>query len=191
MTESSKATRERILVAAYGQFYRSGFMRVSMDAIAKAAGVTKRSVYYHFESKDALAHAALENQQRQALDLVRSWGNAPASSAEEFVTLLFGNLDRWSRRRGWTGSGYTRLTYELADLPGHPVRHASSAHKKSVERWLSGKLSELGCKDADRAAGEIMILIEGTMSLILIHGPSDYATIAAGAASAIVQHRSA
>lgn len=165
-------------------------MRVSMDAIAKAAGVTKRSVYYHFESKDALAHAALENQQRKALDLVRSWGDAPASSAEDFVTRLFGQLDSWSRSRGWTGSGYTRLTFELADLPGHPVRHASSAHKKSVERWLSEKLSEHDCEDADRVAGEIAILIEGTMSLVLIHGPSNYAEIAADAGRSLVRRRS-
>jgi len=51
---SGQATRQRILDAAYEFFRRSGFTRVSMDEIAAATVVTKRTLYYHFESKDAL-----------------------------------------------------------------------------------------------------------------------------------------
>jgi AcrR family transcriptional regulator len=189
MMPLSKATRERILIAAYAQFYKNGYARVSMDAIALAAGVTKRSVYYHFESKDALVHAALENQRDQALDLVRSWGNASVASPKDFVTRLFAHLDSWSRGENWTGSGYTRLTMELADLPGHPARQTAREHKKSVELWLSAKLSDLGVRHADQTAREIMILIEGTMSLSLIHGPANYAQAAADAAKILIDHR--
>lgn len=189
MTENVIATRDRILAAAYAQFYRSGFARVSMDAIAKAAGVTKRSVYYHFESKDALAGAALENQQSHMLALFRSWGEAPAASAAEFVTRLFENLDNWSRNRHWTGSGFTRMAFELADMPGHPVRRVSRNHKRSVERWLAEKLSTYGLTDADQAAREIVILIEGTMSLTLIHGTSEFAKTAGNAARTLVEFR--
>lgn len=190
MAEPAIATRDRILAAAYAQFYRSGFARVSMDSIAKAAGVTKRSVYYHFESKDALAGAALENQQSHALNLVRSWGDAPAASAAEFVTRLFESLDRWSRDRRWTGSGFSRMAFELADMPGHPVRKVSRNHKRSVERWLAEKLSTFGLADTDQAAREIMILIEGTMALTLIHGTSEFAKTAANAARTLVDFRS-
>lgn len=189
MTESAIATRDRILAAAYAQFYRSGFARVSMDSIAQAAGVTKRSVYYHFESKDALAGAALENQQSHALNLFRSWVEAPAATATEFVTQLFENLDRWSRNRHWTGPGFTRMAFELADMPGHPVRQVSRNHKRSVERWLSEKLSTYGLVDTDQAAREIVILIEGTTALTLIHGTSHYTKSAADAARALVGFR--
>lgn len=189
MAEPEMATRDRILDAAYAQFYRNGFARVSMDAIADAAGVTKRSVYYHFESKDELAGAALENQQSQALNLVRSWGEAPAASAADFVTRLFENLDRWSRNRHWTGSGFTRMAFELADMPGHPVRQVSRNHKRSVERWLAEKLSAYGLTDTDRAAREIVILIEGTMALTLIHGTPHYSKSAADAARVLVESR--
>ncbi len=47
-------TRQRIIDAAYLLFYKTGFMRSSIDAVAEAAGITKRTLYQHFDSKDAL-----------------------------------------------------------------------------------------------------------------------------------------
>ena len=44
MAKDPPATRDRILHAAYALFYREGFARVSVDAIAKAAGVTAEVV---------------------------------------------------------------------------------------------------------------------------------------------------
>jgi Bacterial regulatory proteins, tetR family len=39
-------TRKRIIEAAYRMFYRDGFFRSGVDAIAEAAHVTKRTLYY-------------------------------------------------------------------------------------------------------------------------------------------------
>ena len=54
MPRSSTDTRERILQAAYELFYAKGFARVGVDAVAEKAGLTKRTLYYHFKSKDDL-----------------------------------------------------------------------------------------------------------------------------------------
>ena len=43
MKRSKAQTRDRILDAAYGLFWRQGFLRVSLDEIAARAGITKRS----------------------------------------------------------------------------------------------------------------------------------------------------
>ncbi len=152
---------------------------MSMDAIAQASRVTKRGIYYHFNSKDALISAVLENQQSHALALFESWGKKPASSPAEFLSNLFAELERWSNGAHWRGSGYTRLTMELADLPGHPARKAARQHKRAVEDWLTGRLSDLGAQQPELLARETMILIEGTLSLILIHGETSYARTAA------------
>jgi AcrR family transcriptional regulator len=185
MPRNSAETRKRILTVAYRLLYKRGFTRVSMDAIAAAAGVTKRSVYYHFESKDALISAVLKDQQSYALALFESWGNKPADSVAEFLSNLFLALERWASGTGWRGSGYTRLTMELADLPGHPARKVARQHKRAIEDWLTIKLSRLGAQDAERLAREIMLLIEGSLSLILIHGEPRYASAAARAAKTL------
>jgi AcrR family transcriptional regulator len=53
-------TRERLLKAGYREVYRSGFQSASIDTILAAANVTKGALYYHFESKEALGHAIID-----------------------------------------------------------------------------------------------------------------------------------
>src|ERR1700689_263621 len=53
-------TRERLLQAASREIYRSGFQSASLDTILAIAGVTKGALYYHFDSKEALGYAVVE-----------------------------------------------------------------------------------------------------------------------------------
>jgi AcrR family transcriptional regulator len=170
MGRSGEATQARILAAAYRQFYRLGYARVTMEAVAEAAGVTKRTVYQHVESKDALLAAVLERQQDLAMALVRGWGAERAASERELVEAVFSGLERWAARPRWLGSGYTRLAMELADLPGHPARAIAGKHKRSVEAWLEGEFARLGTAAPAARAREVVLLIEGAICLVLIHG---------------------
>lgn len=53
-------TRERLLQAGYREMYRSGFQSASIDSILAATNVTKGALYHHFESKEALGYAIVE-----------------------------------------------------------------------------------------------------------------------------------
>jgi len=64
-------TRVRLLQAAFQEMYRSGFRSADLDAILAAAGVTKGALYYHFDDKEALGHAVLEEV--MASDLHQKW----------------------------------------------------------------------------------------------------------------------
>jgi len=55
----SATTRDRILRAANEMFARQGFGRVSMRAVATAAGVTKPALYYYFKDKESLFEECL------------------------------------------------------------------------------------------------------------------------------------
>ena len=59
MARDVRATREQIIQAADALFYGEGIRSASMDAIAARASVTKRTIYYHFPSKDDLIAAYL------------------------------------------------------------------------------------------------------------------------------------
>ena len=52
--QKSRATRERILDAAFGTFARRGYRDTAMDEIAAAAGTSKGGVYFHFPTKEAI-----------------------------------------------------------------------------------------------------------------------------------------
>jgi TetR/AcrR family transcriptional regulator, transcriptional repressor for nem operon len=53
-------TRERLLQAAFREVYKSGFQSAGLDAILSAAGVTKGALYHHFDNKEALGYAIVE-----------------------------------------------------------------------------------------------------------------------------------
>jgi AcrR family transcriptional regulator len=182
MDRPAPTTRDRILQAAYEMFYRNGFARVSVDAIAGRAGVTKRTVYYHFESKDQIAGAMMEVQHLHLMAQYRSWLGPSAVTAPDIVRSLFSRLKTWAEGPDWLGSGFSRMTAELADLGGHPARRAADRHKAEVETWLAERFAKVGVVEGDTLAREIMVLIEGSMSLALIHGDARYVDAAMHAA---------
>ncbi|HDH03013.1 MAG TPA: TetR/AcrR family transcriptional regulator [Actinobacteria bacterium] len=57
---TSANRREQLLEAAAACFYREGFEAASMRTIAEEAGMRTASIYYHFDSKDALLVAVHE-----------------------------------------------------------------------------------------------------------------------------------
>lgn len=186
MPRDANATRRKILDAAYLQFRRKGYARVSMDEIAAAAKLTKRTLYQHFRSKDALLAAVFELQHELALTSLDSFGDRAAENAGQFVDIMFSALAEWSSKPRWAGSGYTRVVMELADLPGHPARVIARRHKAILERHLAAMLEKAGIADASARAREVWLLSEGAMALILIHGDRSYASAAAAAAKRLL-----
>jgi hypothetical protein len=87
----------------------------------------------------------------------------------------------------WSGSGFTRLVVELADLPGHPARAIARSAKATTESWLAELLSNARVSQSRERAREIMLLTEGAMALMLIHGDRRYIEAAARAAKQLVK----
>jgi AcrR family transcriptional regulator len=191
MPRSSEATRRRILDAAYELFYRKGFTRVGVDEIAGLAGVTKRSLYYHFRSKDELLAAVLDLQHELSMAHIRRYDDRYRVDPDEIVSILFSELARWSEKPGWTGAGFTRVAMELADLPGHPARSAAHRHKAAREAWYAEILAKAGAVSPLEGARQISLLTEGAIALILIHGDRSYAEAAANAAKELLRSAAA
>nr|WSY51625.1 TetR/AcrR family transcriptional regulator [Streptomyces sp. NBC_00886] len=60
--ERAEATRQAILDGAAAAFDRLGFGSASLTDIALEAGVTKGALYFHFKSKESLAHTLVQEQ---------------------------------------------------------------------------------------------------------------------------------
>jgi AcrR family transcriptional regulator len=184
---SGEHTRKRTLDAAYVLFRRKGYTRVSMDEIAAATAVTKRTLYYHFRSKDELLAAVLEGQHDLALAAFRTFGDKLSGSPVAIVDALFKDLGAWADKPRWAGSGFTRLVVELADLPGHPARHIARRHKLVLESQLGELFAKAGMRSPRARAREIHLLSEGAIAMMLIHGDRKYAAAAAQAGKRLLQ----
>lgn len=186
MPRDSAPTRERILDAANRLFYADGIRAVSVDAVAQKAGVTKRTLYYHFKSKDDLVAAYLASRDQPNLALFETWFREADGGLADKVGALFANLGRSARHPKWRGCGFLRTAAELANMPGHPAVAVGAAHKKKFETWLAGKIAEEGRGDAAALARQVVVLMDGAFSTMLVHRDPDYIDAAGRAAAALL-----
>ena len=133
-------TRERIIAAASKLFYSDGIKGVSVDAVAAKAGLTKRTLYYHFRSKDDLVAAYLAARDQPNLALFKRWFAETEGGLPDKVEAIFRNLARSARHPKWKGCGFLRTSAELANLPGHPAIKIGAAHKKEIRGLAARQL---------------------------------------------------
>src|ERR1700754_2882276 len=97
MTDAPNATRDRIISAASKLFYSEGIRAVSVDAVAEKAGLTKRTLYYHFRSKDDLIAAYLDARDQPNIALFKRWFSEAEGVLAAKVRAIFYNLAKAAR----------------------------------------------------------------------------------------------
>jgi AcrR family transcriptional regulator len=60
--------REQLIDAALEVILERGYARISIEAIARAAGITRPVVYDHFPNLNRLLHAVIEREERISLE---------------------------------------------------------------------------------------------------------------------------
>ncbi|MBB4577437.1 AcrR family transcriptional regulator [Rhizobium lentis] len=192
MTSHTIPTRERIISAAAKLFYNEGIRSVSVDAVAEKAGVTKRTLYYHFASKDDLIGAYLEARDQPNLALFQRWFAETEGNPADKVQGIFRNLASSARHSKWKGCGFLRTAAELANMPGHPAMKIGTAHKKKVEDWLRVMFEAAGIgTGAPQLARQIVLLLDGSFALVLLHRDPAYIEAAGDAARSLIRTASA
>lgn len=70
--EDALETRNHLLDAAEDVFYRAGYARTTLEAVAEAAGLTRGAIYWHFKNKSDLFNAMCERVRLPMEELVAS-----------------------------------------------------------------------------------------------------------------------
>jgi AcrR family transcriptional regulator len=166
----SERTRERLLQAASREIYRSGFQSASLDAILSVAGVTKGALYYHFDSKEALGHAVVDEV--IAPDVRGKWVR-PLQTGKDPIDALIGAVQgipvRLADVRG--GCQLNNLAQEMSPLDaGFRKRLATifEAWREAVASVLrEGQAHGRIRRDVEpaNAAGLLIAMVEGYASL--------------------------
>jgi TetR/AcrR family transcriptional repressor of nem operon len=85
-SRDSERTRALLLQAAFEEMYRSGYRSADLDAILSAAGVTKGALYYHFDNKEALGYAVVDEVMTR--DLHAKWVQPLENAADPLGALV-------------------------------------------------------------------------------------------------------
>ena len=151
---------ERLLAAASDLFYREGIHAVGVDTIAAAAGVTKKTLYDRFGSKEALAVAYLRGRDarwREYLD--QELALVPHGSVERILA-VFDLSARWALTTSDKGCSAINARAETSDVT-HPVAAEAMRQKKWMRDVFADLCRDAAVADADRVADILMLLYEG------------------------------
>ncbi|KZL01824.1 putative HTH-type transcriptional regulator TtgW [Pseudovibrio sp. Ad5] len=185
--KTQRTTRDRILDAANKLFYGEGIRAVSVDAVAEKAGITKKTLYYHFKSKDDLVTEYLISRDQPNLEAFATWFDEAEGSAADKTAAIFLRVASNARHPKWKGCGFIRTAAELANMPGHPAVVVGAKHKKAFEAWLAERYTLAGLMEPEVLARRVVLLMEGAFSSMLIHRDPAYAEEAADTAKCLVE----
>lgn len=169
---------ERVLAAADKLFYARGIRAVGVDTIAAEAGVSKRTLYNHYPSKDALIAAYLTARFRQVAP-----SDAPAA---EQVLGVFDRLERVFASGGFRGCPFVNAVAELGD-PKHAASRIAVEFKEQRRQWFGALLKRLRVKDPEGLATQLQILAEGALATVLVRGDPSVARSARAAAETLLR----
>jgi AcrR family transcriptional regulator len=169
---------ERILNAADQLFYREGIQAVGVDALAAAANVSKRTLYKHFASKDALIVAYLLRQAARMTAL-----DGPPLQQ---ILGVFDGLERVLGGRSFRGCPYVNAVAELGGDPAHPAMAVVKDIKLGRRDWFETRLRTLNATDPARLADQMALLVDGAITTSMVRGGDPQAAVSARAAALVL-----
>jgi AcrR family transcriptional regulator len=169
--------RERILETADRLFYGQGIRAVGVDTIAAEIGISKRTLYNYFPSKDELILAYLS---RRFVPI-----NPSEQPPLEQILRVFDWLERWFAADTFRGCPLVNAVAELADA-AHPGTKMAVAFKEQRRIHMRDLLAELKVADPDGLATQVSILAEGAIIAALVRGDPGMARAAKSAARVLL-----
>ena len=169
--------KDRILETADRLFYLQGIRAVGVDTIAAEIGISKRTLYNHFPSKDALISAYLARR-----------FVAPRPSEKPPVEQILGTFDSLERRfsaKDFRGCPFVNAVAELGS-EDQSVRKIAIAFKESRRLWFRDLLVQLGVADAEALATQLTLLVDGSIAQDLVRNDPAMARAAKAAATVLL-----
>lgn len=176
LARNGSATRLKILDVASGMLSSESVGNVNLDKISQLAGLTKKSIYYHFPSKDHLLTAAVDYLRPTYLEQYRVWAERAGENAQmhDRVLMILKGLSQAAEDPHWKGCCFVRVAAELGSLPGHPARKMVARAIREMETWFEVELAAEGCTNPLGVARLLVILLNGVVVTLLVHRNGPY-----------------
>jgi AcrR family transcriptional regulator len=171
------AMQERILDTADRLFYGRGIRAVGVDTIAAEVGISKRTLYNYYPSKDDLIVAYLSRRVRPAKV-------SELPPAEQ----ILGDFDRLGRSFAsdvFRGCPFVNAVAELKE-PAHAANAIARAFKEQRRSSFRDLLVRLGVAAPDTLATQLLLLVDGAIASALVRGDPKVARAAREAARVLL-----
>jgi AcrR family transcriptional regulator len=164
------STRNRITEVSLELFGKLGFFDTSVDAIARAAGVSRATLYQYFRGKDEIF-----------LELLNECGSALFRVARRIGPLGpddvgFDNLHWWLGEWSWVFEKYSTMFIQWTAIASSDtkVRPRIVSFVRSYNHRVAERLAASGLRGIDREAGAMMMTAVVHRMNLLVHSDRSY-----------------
>lgn len=162
-SEHKAATRRRLVQATAEVIRREGLHAVGVAGVMKRLGLTHGGFYAHFDSREALVTAGVEQMYEDgvALFTARMRDASPAEALTRYIDFYLS-----PEHRDFRGGSCPLpvLSAEAPRLPG-PARDQYAAGAQGVRKVLAKLLEALGRTEAEALASSVLAELVGAVAL--------------------------
>ena len=177
--------REKLIQTAAKLFAKNGFHATGVDTIAEQAGVTKKTLYAHFRSKDELVLAALRHYdglfRNEFMRQVESAGKSPRAR----LLAVFDVAQHWFGQNNFFGCLFINAIGEYAENDTS-IRQVCKEYKRLMKGYIRELCDQVGVPHPEKLAEEIALLFEGATVTAQVSQTPKIAQIAKRAAKALI-----
>jgi AcrR family transcriptional regulator len=184
---AATTTREKLIQAGHEIFYREGFLLVGLDRLLGEVGCSKQTFYNHFDSKDDLIVAVIDEHHRWWTSELRDRiQRAAGPDPRGQILAMFDVMDEIMHAPEYHGCIFINAAVEFPQ-PHHPA-HQSARQAKADGLALLEELAErAGASDPQALAQEIDMIIEGALVTRQVSPDCDVCAIARRAAETLME----
>lgn len=167
-------TRERVIDTATRLFHREGFHAVGVDRLTGELGMSKKTLYRHFGSKDELLIEVLDRCDEMA---VRDFPDEnDAASPRERILGVFEAQRAYCSQPDFSGCFFVNIATEFRD-PAHPAVRKAGFHKSQLGTYIRRQASLAGATDPEVLAEQLTVLHTGAADYALLTGEYPPSTV--------------
>jgi AcrR family transcriptional regulator len=157
---ANPSKREQIVDVALNLFYQAGFTATGVDKITLDSGVTKKTLYSHFKSKDELILATLRRRdelfRNNFMRSVERLGKTPRKQLDA----VFDTIDEWFNSKQFSGCMFIKASSEFS-VQDNPCHIVCAEHKRLMFNYIRELAENAGAKNPSELSEELNLLIEG------------------------------
>lgn len=167
--------RDQIVSVAQKLFYQNGFHATGIDRIIKEAGVSKKTLYNHFKSKDELVLAALRKRDELFRNSLMRKTERLGSTAKERLLSIFDVVGEWFEDKDFAGCMFINASaeYSESDNPSHIV---CAEHKRLVREYIRELAVQAEIDNPEELSQQLNLLIDGAIVDAHVSGNKDAAS---------------
>ncbi|MEX2493303.1 MAG: TetR/AcrR family transcriptional regulator [Nitrospirales bacterium] len=181
----SSSKREQLIQTALELFGKNGIHATGIDTIVERSGVTKKTLYAHFRSKEELVLAVLRQYDGMARNEFMRRVESGRKTPRARLLAIFDFAERWFQQSNFYGCLFINTIGEYSDKDT-PIRQICKDYKKLVKGYILSLCEQAGVTQPQKLAEELALLLEGATVTAQISLNPKTAKIAKRAAEALI-----